>query len=219
MKLTENMKNYEPLLIPIGKPPIEFSKAETKEYFDWFLAQIDERADYLRGKVSAGLGVMIDQLDFSFESLKLIWKWFLQVAEVTEKPKEVLKQLKKTLKGEPQSVINYTLSQEKEELSVFTEYVLRDIGMYLSKAFIHNYPILEWVIKTKPKNYVHVNEPLLVGFIDDNPTYPKPFYPDLEPIDLARTPAMNLLRGIKSNENDLYDVCMQYIQWIPKEKT
>lgn len=218
MKLTKNMKNYEPLSIPIVKLPIEFSKTETIEYFNWFLAHIDERADYLRGKVSAELGVTIDQLDFSLDSLILIWTWFLQVAEVTDKSKEALKQLRKALKDEPQSVINYMLAEEKYELSVYTEYVLRDIGMYLSKIFIPNFPVLKWTIKTKPKNYVHVNQPLIIGFIDDNPIYPKPFYPDLEPIDLARTSAMCLLRDIKPNEKDLYNVCMQYVQWIPKEK-
>ncbi len=217
MKISEKQINYEPLIIPLNKSFMDLSKKESQEYFDWFISHIDERAEYLRQKVSNGLGISIELLDYSLNSLKPIWKWFLQVAEISKTSKKDLKQLEKSLTGQQQSFIKHMVEQSKEELSVFTEYVLRDIGMYLAKIFILNYPILEWTIKRTPKTYVHVNVPLIIGFVDDNKDYPKPFHPDLEPIDLARTPAMNLFSKTQQDD-DLYDVCKKWTQWIPKEK-
>jgi len=216
MKLSENMKNYIPLPIPLNKPFSELSKKEADEYYNWFLTHIDERTDYLREKVSTSLNISIVCLDFSLESLKLIWKWFLQVAEISKVPKSVLKEIKKSLRGQPQSLVDHMVEQQKEGLSVFTEYVLRDIGMYLAKMFIANYPCLYWTVINNPKSYISVNEPIIMGFIDDDPSYPKPFRPDLEPISLARNPAMNLFDNTQQ-ENDLYDWALKWIQWIPNE--
>ena len=107
------------------------------------------------------------------------------------------------------------VEQSEDELSVFTEYVLRDIGMYIAKMFMSNYPILQWSIKRSPKNYVYKNLPIIVGFVDDNPNYPAPFHPKLEPIDVARTPAMKLFDNSQKID-DLYIVCKRWVEWVPK---
>lgn len=218
MEMTENQKNYEPLIVPFSKPFIELSKKESQEYFDWFISHIDERSEYLKKKVSDGLGVPIKLLDYSLESLKPIWKWFLQMAETTKQPKVDSKQLEKALEGQPQ-IVRCMIEDPGEVLSVFTEFVLRDIGMYVAKMFTSNYPVLKWTVKRMPKRYVHVNEPLIIGFIDDNENYPKPFHPDLEPIDLARTPAMKLIRNVQPHDDDLYNECKKWVGWIPKNET
>jgi len=214
LKKNDNMKTYLPLPIPVDKPFPELNKKEAKNYFDWFLAHLDERADYLREKISSSLNISEEQLDYSLDSFKPIWKWFLQVAEISKTPPKILKQLEKSLSGQPRSFISHMLNQSSKELSVFTEYVLRDIGMYIGKTFILNFSSLKWTIKHAPKSYVHVNVPLIVGFVDDNEEYPKPFYPDMDPIDIARTPAMNLFDNTQS-EADLYNLCMKWVQWIP----
>ncbi len=215
MKFSEKQMNYEPLIIPLNKSFMYLSKKESQEYFDWFISHIDERSEYLRQKISNDLNISIEVLNYSLDSLIPIWKWFLQVAEISKTSKKDLKQLEKSLTRQQQSLIKHIEEASEDELSVFTEYVLRDIGMYLAKMFISNYPILKWTIKRSPKTYVHVNVPLIVGFVDDNPSYPKPFHPDLEPIDLARTPAMNLFSKTQQDD-DLYNVCKKWIQWIPK---
>lgn len=75
---------------------------------------------------------------------------------------------------------------------------------------------MKWTVKRTPKSYVHVNEPVLIGFIDDNEEYPEPFYPDLEPISFVRLRAMKVLRCQQPHEDDLYKECMKWVQWIPK---
>ena len=215
MMYPDKQINYKPLVIPLTKSFVNLSKQESQEYFDWFISHIDQRSDYLRLQISKDLDVSIETLNFSLDSLVPIWRWFLQIAEIAKTSPKDLKDLEESLARQPQSFIRQIVEQSKDKLSVFTEYVLRDIGMYLAKMFITNYPILQWTIKRTPKTYVHVNVPLIVGFVDNNPSYPKPFHPDLEPIDLARTPAMNLFSETQQDD-DLYNVCNRWIQWIPK---
>ena len=216
MRLTKNMKNYIPLVPPIDKPYIEMTKDEAQAYFDWYMEHIDERADYLREKVAEGLSLPLDSLDFSLESLKPIWKWFLSVAEITKTPRSEIRLMKKALKGHPKSFIRSMTADSKKRLGLFTKYVLRDIGMYAGKMFTTNYPSLNWTFKTTPKNYISVNEPLLVGFIDDDPSYPKPFHPDFEPISYAEYCALNILDNTQ-HEDDFYNVCIRFTKWVPNE--
>ena len=201
---------------PVTKSFQELSKKEANDYFSWFLSHIDERSLYLVDKVSVDLKTSRDLLDFSLDSTKIIWEWFLHVAEVTKTPQNVLANFEKSLEGKPRSFIEHMLKDYEKELSVFTEYVLRDIGMYIAKMFISSFQCLKWTIKYTPKSYVHVNVPLIAGFVDDNETYPKPFHPVLEPIDLARTPAIiYFLRNQKST--DLYSWCCKWVQWVPQQ--
>ena len=68
---------------------------------------MDERSDYLRQKVSEGLNIPIESLDFSIESLIFIWRWFLKIVELKKTPRSVLRGLRKELKanGEPKEFI------------------------------------------------------------------------------------------------------------------
>lgn len=214
MKTRRVLKDYMPLIVPYNKPFSDLSRKEADYYFKWFLSHIDERAEYLKEMICRDLNISKNQLDYTLESTVIIWRWFLSIARISNTPDGVLKQLRNSLKGYPESFIAHMVQQSEDELSIATEYVLRDIGMYVSKLFIPTYTQLKWEIRYTPKSYVHVNEPLIVGFIDDDPLYPKPFSPEMEPVDLVRTPAMNLFEGTE-NERDLFDRCMQWINWIP----
>lgn len=215
MKLSKKAKNYVPLIPPIQKSFVDFTKDEAQEYFKWFLDHIDERCDYLILKISGEMNFSNEKIDYSVESLKTVWKWFLMNAEIIKRHNKIRNSFFNEQKKHTDTFINAVLDEGDCELSVFTHYMIRDIGMYLGKVLKSNYPILEWTFKTKPKNYISVNEPLLIGFVDDNPSYPKPFYPDLEPIAFVRGCAINLLDG-SYHEDDLFNVCMKWIKWIPQ---
>ena len=217
MKLFKRTTEYEPLIIRADKPFQEMTKKEADAYYEWFLSKIDERSDYLREIVSEALNIQIEQLDFTLDSTLLIWKWFLKEAKLDKTPESELDKIRKGLLGQPQSFIDNMVERARVELSIRTEYILRDIGMYIGKMFISNYESLKWTIKYKPKSYIYVNVPIIVGFVDDKPEYPKPFHPDLEPIDLARTPAMKIFYGTQK-ENDLYERCRKWISIIPVNK-
>ena len=206
MIIKRELWGYIPLIPNIDKPFAELTEKEAMEHLEWFVSHIDERADYIKRIIAVGLNVRESSLDFSLESLKIVWKWFLSIVE-TNKPKGI----NKILFGAKKK----PLDAAEPDFSVRTHYIIRDIGMYVAKVFLYNYPNLEWTIKTKPKNYVSVNEPLLIGFVDDNPMYPKPFYPDLEPISLVHACAVNVLYGTQ-HEDDLYNQCLRMVRWIPK---
>ena len=192
MKIFKRRTEYKPLIIQADKPFQEMTKKEADAYSEWFLSKIDERSDYLREIVSEGLHIDIKQLDFTLDSTLLIWKWFLKEAKLAKTPQSELNKIREGLRGMPQSFIDHMVEMARVELSIRTEYILRDIGMYLGKMFISNYESLRWTIKYKPKSYIYVNVPIIVWFVDDKPEYPKPFRPDLDPIHLARIPAMNI---------------------------
>ena len=205
MFMKRELWGYIPLIPNIDKPFPELSEEEAMEHLKWFVSHIDERADYIKRIIAAGLGVQESYLDYSLESLKIVWKWFLRVAETT-KPK---------WKNRIRFGKKKAYDEDERDFSVRTLYIIRDIGMYVAKVFLHNYPKLEWTVKTKPKNYISVNEPLLIGFVDDNPMYPKPFYPDLEPIAFVHGCAINIFYGMQ-HEEDLYNQCLRMVKWIPK---
>ena len=141
----------------------------------------------------------------------------MKEAKLDKTPESELDKIRKGLLGQPQSFIDHMVEMARVELSIRTEYILRDIGMYIGKMFISNYESLKWTIRYKPKSYIYVNVPIIVGFVDDKPEYPKPFHPDLEPIDLARTPAMKIFDGTQK-ENDLYERCREWMSIIPVNK-
>ena len=215
MKMPENQKNYVPLIIPIDKPFEKLSNQEAQEYFDWFISHVDERALYLRHKVAKSLQIKLESLDFSLESLTLIWKWFLQVAELSKTPKKVLDEMEKSLKGHEQSFIDDMINESKEELSAFTKYVIRDISMYVGKMFTKNHIAVTWGYHIDIEKDSFANMPQLVGFVDTK--YNPPFEMEFEPIFMTEGQAANLFNHTQ-NENDLYNICKKWIQWIPKNE-
>lgn len=216
MKMSEEQRNYIPLIMPIDKPFEEFSKTEAREYFNWFISHVDERSEYIKKKVSNGLNMPMDSLDFSAESLIYIWRWFLKIAELKKVPKSVLNSIRKELKanGEPKEFIKDMLRENSVELSIFSRYVIRDIAMYVGKMFITNFHVLRWDYHTNTKRDSFANMPQIFGFVDSN--YNPPFEPQFEPIHFIEMEASNLLDHTQ-NEEDLYNMYMRWVQWIPKE--
>lgn len=215
MKMPDNPTNYMPLIIPIDKPFEALSKAEAKTYFDWFIGHVDERSEYIRQKVSEGLNISIATLDFSMESLIVIWRWFLRVAELQRTPKAVLKNIRKELKanGEPKEFIEDMVRAHGTELSAFSRYVIRDIGMYVGKMFVTNFQTLRWDYHTDTKKDSFANMPQVFGFVDF--AYDPPFEEQFEPIHYTEMQASNLFDNSQT-ENDLYNMCMRWAKWIPK---
>lgn len=210
----KNGTTYEPLILPFNKSPEQFTDNEAVEYFDWFISNIDERSDYLRRIVAESLSISINHLDYTASSLVPIWKWFLSVAEIRKTSMWDQMRFAWSLRGNTASFIKAMTAGNNTELSILTEYILRDIGMYISKVLMLPNATLRWTIFHEPKSDANVNIPLISGFVDNNPDYPMPFYPLLDPVDLARTPAMKLFEGTAS-EVDLMNRCNEWLNLIP----
>lgn len=217
MRISKNQKNYIPLIIPVDKPFERLSKSEAKAYFDWFIGHVDERSEYIRQKVSKDLNISVELIDFSFEFLIYIWRWFLNIVELNRTPKIALDIIRNELKanGEKKEFIDDIVRENSVELSVFSRYVIRDIGMYIGKMFVTNHSTLRWDYHTDKKKDSFANIPQVFGFV--NTAYYPPFEEQFEPIHYTEMQASNLFDN-SQNENDLYNMCLNWAKRIPIQK-
>ena len=187
--------NYEILIPRLDKNIFQLNEAEAEEYFEWFIAQIPQRVSYLTGVCAKELRISEEKLDCSPESLLLIWKWFRRRAR-TEKQMNVDK--KQVYQG------------NQRQLTLETEYILRDIGMYFGETFRKNHSNIYWDYYTKPRRDFFVNHPVLKGFVDM--TTGRPFQCCFEPIHYAGVQASKILSR-KSSDEDLLRI---YNIWAEK---
>ena len=173
-----------------------FTKRQAKEYFAWYLSVLSERVEYLSQKCSKDLRVPLSSFDCSPESLILIWRWFIKKSKIEKTPREELEKMTFYARIFGESYIN------KEQYTVVSQFIMHDIGMYLGKTFIKNYPVLKWDYHTKPKNGHDTNQPVIYGFLVSFKEETYDWY--VNPIDIVEGCANNYFTG-KRSETDLYD--------------
>jgi len=177
---------YDICIPPISKPFALLSSDETKNYFNWYIDKIPERILYLSSIISKDFDTNESQINHSPESLDIVWKWFLGVAN-TE-----------------------TAESNGIQLDLQTEYIVRDIGMFLGELFNSRYKSIEWNYFEFPKTDFFVNKPILIGF-EDNSVSP-PFNAVFEPIHMVRIQACKIL----SNRQKDDDLIKLYNKWTQK---
>ncbi len=185
---------YDFCVSPQGFDYHTMTAKEAEEHFNWFLENIDGRIEYLK----AFCGI---DLDFSYESLIRLWEWFLKKARVEKIPHRKLKALREQYTAFGDDFVG------KHQLSVSTEYLVRDIGIYLSEVFKRTSANIQWGFSTELKSYFFVNRPMLMGFVDKK--YAPPFSCECDPIHLTRIQAVKLLDHSDSIY-DLYNVAMKW---------
>ena len=190
---------------------IDMPMEEARAYYEWYTASLGARSEVLRRAVSEQTGEPLTALDFSAESLRIIWAWFLRPAQTARNPR--YRGVTALFSGA------FRDAAMREPERVFTEEtnaIIGDIGMYIAKALTVRYPALSFAMLTKPRNYIRVKAPVIVGFIDDNPAYPKPFHPELAPSAFVAGVAQRIFEN-RQRPDDLYDEWMKWARWIPRE--
>ena len=205
--------DYEILIPPLTKPMSEFSSAETKTFFDWYMNEVPKRIEYVAVMCSKYLDINPSNMDLSPESLTHIWQWFLEIAEIERTPNSQLKHIKEQYKDFPFSFSEYLVNESKEQFSLKTEYIIRDIGMYMGQVFVHNNPRIHWGYYEKPKTDFFVNVPLLLGFEDSS--FTPPFKCGFEPIHMVGVQAAHIWDKTQKNE-DLFLLYQHWMQMIPR---
>lgn len=201
---------YEILVPPFEKTPEEMTPTQAKKYFEWYISQVPSRVNYISTKCGQSLNLSKGMFNCTSDSLILIWKWFLSVAQVEESPKESIDELRNSMSGMPESFIQHITNYEKRRFSLITAYIMRDIGMYLGEVFVKNYSYISWGFYTKPKRDFFVNQPVLQGFEDKN--YEPVFKPNFEPIHMVSVQAANIFDKT-ANKNDLYNLYAKWTQY------
>ena len=178
--------DYEILPPKLSKTIFQLSEKEAADFFEWFIENIPARIGYVSKMCATELGVPIEKMDCSPESLILLWKWFRRRAKLE------------------------TAGSGQKQLSLETEYILRDIGMYLGETFRRNIPNIYWAYYTKPARDFFVNHPLLKGFVERY--LDKRFEACFEPIHMAGVQAAKLIDR-SSKDTDLFAI---YNLWAQK---
>ena len=192
--------SYDFDISPQGYNYALMTVCEAEEHFRWFLNTVPSRIEYLNYFCSDSV-----VLDFSYESLISLWEFFLTTARVEKMPIERVKELQKQYSAFGDNFIG------TQQLSTATEYLVKDIGIYLSEVLKKTSSKIFWHYSTKPKSYFFVNRPMLTGFVDRS--FNPPFLCECDPIHLVGVQASKLLNG---NEDacDLYNMALVW-----KEKT
>lgn len=203
---------YDVLIPPLSKRIEDLTPKETKIFFEWYIGQIPKRVEYLASYVAGQLNIDSHQIDYSPESLILVWKWFLGIAQTERTPKERIEGLCNLYVDLPITLRDYILNESREQFSLQTEYILRDIGMYLGEVFVKNSQCIHWGYYTKPKTDFYVNTPLLLGFEDNR--FEPPFKMTFEPIHMVGVQAANIWDKTQKN-TDLFELYQKWLSWIP----
>ena len=134
-----------------------FTKAEAKEYFEWYINQKEHRVKLLQNYLIKN-NVMAE-LDYSPESLVPLWAWYEENI-VVEKKSEL--EIKKENEKHPEWMEPF-LSENK--ISIETLKYAMDIAIYFAEVLIkHSDGKLYWGYVTKPKKFASVNRPVVIGF-------------------------------------------------------
>lgn len=192
--------NYDILIPKLGKHIYQLNETEAASYFKWFVENIPKRTNYISCVCATELGISNEKMDFTPGSLVLLWKWFLKRAKT-----EVVI----TENGGTKNFLD-SIRTNKRQLTLETEYIIRDIGMYLGETFRRNNSNIYWTYYTKPRRDFFVNSPLLKGFVDN--TFGKPFDACFEPVHMTHIQAIKILKGTAKN-TDLFDL---YHLWANK---
>ena len=202
---------YDLLVPPLGFGFASMTPKQTRENFEWFISKIPERIEYLTNRCAQDLNISVDALDFSPDSLKIIWRWFIRAARIEKTPKDEVAEMEKNFGqlGEHWII--------REQLTVVSQFILRDIGMYLGETFIKNHSGIHWGYFMKPKNEVAAKRPVLFGFIYIDPKdKSKPTNMPLDPIGILDCEGHKIVSKTHK-EADLYDIFNERLKFIPVE--
>lgn len=174
----------------------EMNKKEAQIHFDWYMEEIPNRIELLKEYFEFTRGGKKEILDLSPESLKNLWEWFISRMRLERRAREEIetdlakfpKWLKKDIKNN-----KYKISAESLAIAM-------DIAIYFAEVIIKHFQNIRWGFVTKPKSYISINRPVLLGFKNNM---------DLDPCLIVYNLCLKVKDGEK-NPNKLYET---FIVW------
>ncbi|MGC5324650.1 hypothetical protein [Brevibacillus sp. SYSU BS000544] len=153
----------------LPKPPFEVRSFrslpvnEAEQYFDWFVSQIPDRLSNLN-QVFHESGEDTALLNFTPESLTLLWRWFLpQLIIVPRSEEEILQKLEGKREHTKKRLLERKMTRYK--YSDKTKMLKWDISIYLAEVFRRQHidSQIRWGFISNYE-YGNANQPVLVGF-------------------------------------------------------
>jgi len=162
---------YKPISVPefARKDFFDFTKAEAKEYLKWFINIKEERLEILKQNVL--LKIPDWQLDYSLDSLKVLYKWFKEqigYRAITEEEKSlIVNQINKT------PLLSNVISVPEFSFTVETVSICFDIGLYFGDVLISADKEIKWHLKLNSRNYIYYAQPLVSKIKSKVPLSPR----------------------------------------------
>ena len=178
---------------------ISFTKKEAEIYFNWYIAQIDERIEYLEKYIYTQCHSI--KLDFSVNSLIVVWDWYVKQITVE---KYTLEELEEIAQNYPEWTYESIMSDNKK-FSDKTLAICSDVAIYFAEVIRRNHKdYVSWGYFTEPKTYDSVNEPVLLGFIGNQ---------NLNPWRIVFVCTCHFIEGNKNfNLSQMYEVWIDNIK-------
>lgn len=144
-----------------------FTKAEATMYFEWFLKIKPERLGVLAGHVTSDFPDW--RLDYSVESLEILYKWFKSKVEYRPVNKNEIDAFQKQIEETP--IFVGLIPLPKRTFTDQTVSICFDIGLYLGDLLIYNIPGMKWSQSLRNKNFIYYAQPLVAkqGRVEINP--------------------------------------------------
>ncbi|GIP45168.1 hypothetical protein J45TS6_36270 [Paenibacillus sp. J45TS6] len=190
---------------PLMHPPFEIkdfkemTRKEARVHFNWYVNEIPIRIELLKKAYEFTSNGSETDLDYSPESLIPLWEWFVNdIAEVVNLSKE---EIEKKLSETPEWIHSYI---KRNKLSVSSQGVALDIGLYLAETLKKNIDSLYWDFKSTSKTYIFCNKPIL--------RHPTVKWYDFEPAHMVFNLLYNLLDGNRDIKAlyELYTINQKY---------
>lgn len=158
---------------PLMEPPFEvphykdMTIQEAKQLFDWYIAEIPNRIELLLRACRATGGQLSEKLDFTSDSLILIWDWYKNKIKTIPRSTEEINAMKQRLPL-------FTHGDIKTwDLDRGTQVLAMDISIYFAEIFVRQFPNIKWGYLIKPKSHVDLNQPILIGFKNNDDMNPR----------------------------------------------
>lgn len=203
-----NLYRYDVLVPPFQLDYDNWVLSQAYEYKDWFVENMHERAEYVIKKSGVAKKQSANEWVASPEILIKVWKWFRSIVKYEPVPSKELEEQRSQFARFGENFIT------KKRLTVLSKLIIQDIAMLLSVMLTNNYSCLYWDVVRKPKNHIWINRPVIKGFIDANPDYPKPFDASFQPVHMVKVQAAKIPDS-ESSDTDLFDLYNYWINLVP----
>lgn len=131
---------------------------EANEYFQWYVSIVPSRLKVLKSTIANEDKKLAEKLDYSPNSLNVVWGWFTKHITTMKKLKEDIKQ---EMKNRPPLLKNTPIQDWK--FSYETTSLIIDVAMYLDEVILRNNKDTKRDCMRKGgKSYINYHKPVII---------------------------------------------------------
>ena len=133
-------------------------RANAKQYFEWFQEQIPIRITVVQEYIKSFPNYHDWEANLTPISLEVLGSWFIDRITTRLRSKDEIDSIYVNAPGWFKN-----LEVPEYDLSIMTESLCIDMGMYLSQVIVHKNEKLHWEMITRPKRHIDYHQPVLLG--------------------------------------------------------